>query len=64
MTVLNQQFLKSPAALVAIAYAAHRTGDSTLEVMATEELRDRFGIELRYRDSVNLDREESEATAC
>ena len=38
----------SPAALVAIAYGAHRTGNTELRGTATRELKEQFGIVLRF----------------
>lgn len=39
---------KSPAELVAIATAAHKTGDTELKTAALRKLREQFGIKLTY----------------
>lgn len=39
----------SPATLVAIVYAAHRSGDRDLERAAKRRLDDEYGIRLRLR---------------
>lgn len=39
----------SPATLVAIAVAGHRTGDRDLESQARRELDRQYGITLRFR---------------
>jgi hypothetical protein len=42
------EHLRSPAELVAIARAAHIVGDRDLERAARNELREAFGIEIRF----------------
>ena len=39
---------KSPAELVAIATAAHKTGDTDLKAAALRKLREQFGIKLSF----------------
>jgi len=39
---------ESPSALVAIAYGAHRSGNTELRGTATRELKDQFGIAIRF----------------
>lgn len=48
---------ESPADLVTIARAAHLTGDRSLKRLAIEELRERFGITIRFASPKNLKRE-------
>jgi len=50
VTTQASGYLESPAALVAIAYAAQRTGDRTTEREARRELRERYGIDLSIRN--------------
>lgn len=38
----------SPSALVAIAYGAHRSGNTELRGTATRELKEQFGIAIRF----------------
>lgn len=39
---------ESPSALVAVAYGAHRSGNTELRGTATRELKQQFGIVLRF----------------
>jgi len=49
MSTQPDGYLEGPAALVAIAYSALRTGDRTTEREARRELRNRYGIDLTIR---------------
>jgi hypothetical protein len=48
--------LSDPPALLAIARAAHQTGDRRLERAARKLLRDRYGIEVSFRRSIDPER--------
>jgi hypothetical protein len=48
MSTTTKPVQSDPTALVAIAKAAHQTGDRELERAARRELQDRHGIILRF----------------
>lgn len=48
MDDISRPIAKSPAELVAIAIAAHKTGDSELKTAALRKLREQFGIKLSF----------------
>jgi len=45
-----------PSTLMAILYAARKSGDCDLERYATRELKDQFGIEVKFRDAQSKDK--------
>ena len=46
----RKELLGTPAYLVAIARAAHETGDLTLATAASQELLSRFGIKISFSE--------------
>ena len=48
MADLSRPIAKSPAELVAVAIAAHKTGDTELKTAALRKLREQFGVKLTF----------------
>lgn len=53
--------LSDPPALLAIARAAHQIGDRDLERAARKLLRERYGIEVSFRQTIDPERKVADA---